>query len=67
MVTRVALQVQGVVETYDDAGRLLKTEQTQVAMLAALSPTAAREACGALGEQLAALFAAAALAQGDGD
>lgn len=58
---RVALHVQGVVEVYDDAGRLVKVDQIQPATLAALSPAAAREACAGLGEQLAVFFVTAAL------
>lgn len=55
-MTRVAIQITGVVEHYDADGRLVKADQIQSAMLAGLSAAAVREACAGLGEQLAAAF-----------
>lgn len=55
-MTRVAIQISGVVEHYDADGRLVKADAIQPTMLAGLSASAVREACAGLAEQLAAAF-----------
>lgn len=55
-MTRVAIQITGVVEHYDADGRLTRADTIQPAMVAGLTAAAIREACAGLGEQLATAF-----------
>ena len=52
-MTRVAVQIQGVVEQYDAAGRLVSSQATQPVQVAGMSAAALAESMDAVRDQLA--------------
>lgn len=57
-MTRVAVQIGGVVEVYDDAGRLVESKQVQPMQVAGMSAAALAESLNAVRDQLVSAWAA---------